>query len=523
MASAEKGELQNVLQLETELSDGGIGDLTPEQSKRLKRKIDLHLMPIMALCFCFQLMDKLALSYVSILGIREELHLTGTDFSWANSMFYFGYLAASYPSAVLMVRLPVAKLIAGSLLLWGLIAMLTSLCQNATGLLINRFFLGVAESPLTAGLTIIVSMWYTRDEQPCRQSLWYIGGSVGTLVGNFIALGAGNIHSISPWKALYLILGGATVAASILIFFLLPDVPSTAWFLTKKERMHAIARVSDNLTGIKSTHFNGHQFWEALCDINMWLQFFTQLVLNIANGGLLAYLNIFLHGTGFSKQQVFLLRACDFPIILVVKLYVAWASSRYKNSRIIWTIVCLCISTLGIALMRQLPPHLKWGRWAGAVLMYVYTAPYGLLAALASGNFGGFTKKSVASALIFAAGCAGNIVGPQLFKGSESPEYPTGYLTTLICMAVTIVLCLIMMGYIRWENKRRDRAMIERHGSTCDSNNMMDGIMANLSDKTDKEQVNFRVAQRGIYHSGHGYRPESDNVSPPPNPVSMPE
>lgn len=73
------------------------------------------LLPIMTLCFCFQLMDKLALSYTSILGIREDLHLSDRDYSWANSIYYFGYLAASYPAAVLMVRWPVAKLIAGSL------------------------------------------------------------------------------------------------------------------------------------------------------------------------------------------------------------------------------------------------------------------------------------------------------------------------------------------------------------------------------------------------------------------------
>ncbi|PMB73896.1 putative transporter [Beauveria bassiana] len=115
MASVGKGELQNVLILETELAGDRSASLTPEKSKALKRKIDLYLMPIMTLCFCFHLMDKLALSYTSILGIREDLRLTDSDYSWANGIYYFGYLAASYPAAVLMVRWPVAKLIAGSL------------------------------------------------------------------------------------------------------------------------------------------------------------------------------------------------------------------------------------------------------------------------------------------------------------------------------------------------------------------------------------------------------------------------
>ncbi|KAF1738193.1 putative transporter [Beauveria bassiana] len=492
MASVGKGELQNVLILETELAGDRSASLTPEKSKALKRKIDLYLMPIMTLCFCFHLMDKLALSYTSILGIREDLHLTDSDYSWANGIYYFGYLAASYPAAVLMVRWPVAKLIAGSLLAWGAIAMLTVTCRDATGLLINRFFLGVAEAPLTAGLTIIVAMWYTREEQPFRQSLWYLGGSIGGLVGSFVGLGVTNIHTIASWKALYLILGGATVVASGVVFLMLPDVPSTAWFLTKQERILAIARVSDNLTGIKSTNFSWPQLREALCDMHTWLLVLNQLALNIPNGGLHPFLNIFLRGTGFTKREVFLLNACQFPIIFFMKLYVGWASTRYKNTRIFWMIVCLCISAFGIILMRQLPPRLKWGRWAGAVLTDMYTANYGLLAALTSGNFAGFTKKSVASALIFAAGCAGNIIGPQLYKGSEAPSYPSGYLAMLICILATIVISVITLFYTLWENKRRDKLPCETEAATSDSTDMMDAIVVNLSDKTDRELPRFR-------------------------------
>ncbi|EJP61711.1 MFS allantoate transporter, putative [Beauveria bassiana ARSEF 2860] len=486
MASVGKGELQNVLILETELAGDRSASLTPEKSKALKRKIDLYLMPIMTLCFCFHLMDKLALSYTSILGIREDLHLTDSDYSWANGIYYFGYLAASYPAAVLMVRWPVAKLIAGSLLAWGAIAMLTVTCRDATGLLINRFFLGVAEAPLTAGLTIIVAMWYTREEQPFRQSLWYLGGSIGGLVGSFVGLGVTNIHTIASWKALYLILGGATVVASGVVFLMLPDVPSTAWFLTKQERILAIARVSDNLTGIKSTNFSWPQLREALCDMHTWLLVLNQLALNIPNGGLHPFLNIFLRGTGFTKREVFLLNACQFPIIFFMKLYVGWASTRYKNTRIFWMIVCLCISAFGIILMRQLPPRLKWGSLGGRgsdrhVHGQLWAARRPHL-----WQFCGLHQK------IFAAGCAGNIIGPQLYKGSEAPSYPSGYLAMLICILATIVISVITLFYTLWENKRRDRLPCETEAATSDSTDMMDAIVVNLSDKTDRELPRFR-------------------------------
>lgn len=66
----------------------------------------------MALSYFFQFLDKTALSYTGILGIQQDLNLNGTEFSWSSSIYYFGYLAASYPVAILMVRWRVGKFIA---------------------------------------------------------------------------------------------------------------------------------------------------------------------------------------------------------------------------------------------------------------------------------------------------------------------------------------------------------------------------------------------------------------------------
>ena len=48
------------------------------------------------------------------MGLRTDLKLTGNDYSWASSVYYFGYLIASYPAGMLMVRFPVGKMISVS-------------------------------------------------------------------------------------------------------------------------------------------------------------------------------------------------------------------------------------------------------------------------------------------------------------------------------------------------------------------------------------------------------------------------
>lgn len=56
-------------------------------------------------------------------------------------MFYFGYLAWSWPSSYLLVRLPIAKYLSVSVLIWGGVLMCHAASKNFGGLMATRFFL----------------------------------------------------------------------------------------------------------------------------------------------------------------------------------------------------------------------------------------------------------------------------------------------------------------------------------------------------------------------------------------------
>ena len=60
---------------------------------------------------------------------------------------------------------------------------------------------------------------------------------------------------------------------------------------------------------------------------------------------------------------------------------------------------------------------------AGMYLMIAFVAGFPISLSMISSNVAGFTKKAVASAMMFVAYCAGNIAGPFLFFASEAPVY----------------------------------------------------------------------------------------------------
>lgn len=83
---------------------GGIRQpLDAEASKRLVRKVDLHIMPLICIVYFLQYIDKTAISYASVTGILESTHLHGNQFNWVASIFFFGYVTiATRASSVLL-------------------------------------------------------------------------------------------------------------------------------------------------------------------------------------------------------------------------------------------------------------------------------------------------------------------------------------------------------------------------------------------------------------------------------------
>lgn len=71
-------------------------ELSPEMKaaeKSLIWKLDFYyVMPCIAVLNFLQFFDKSTLNYSAVLGIKEDAHLTDSQFSWLGSIFYLGYL-----------------------------------------------------------------------------------------------------------------------------------------------------------------------------------------------------------------------------------------------------------------------------------------------------------------------------------------------------------------------------------------------------------------------------------------------
>lgn len=134
-----------------------------QEVKKLVRKVDLVVLPLLAGTYLMQYIDKQALSYAAVFDLFTDTGITQTQYSWFGSMFYFAYLVAEYPWTTLAQRTRMGKVVSGCVVAWGSVLMATAACSSFSGLAACRFLLGFFEAPITPCFMMIVGMWVS----PC--------------------------------------------------------------------------------------------------------------------------------------------------------------------------------------------------------------------------------------------------------------------------------------------------------------------------------------------------------------------
>ena len=153
-------------------------ELTPENNKRVLRKIDTRILPVILCIYFLQALDKATLAYASVFGLVEEANLHGLQYSWLGSVVYLAQLVAQPLVAYLLVKLPLGKFLATTVLLWGIILSCMPAAKTFSGLLVTRMLLGFFEAGVAPTFIAVTQMWWRRREQPIRLGAWYASKSL---------------------------------------------------------------------------------------------------------------------------------------------------------------------------------------------------------------------------------------------------------------------------------------------------------------------------------------------------------
>ncbi|KAL7915571.1 MFS general substrate transporter [Trichoderma velutinum] len=476
-------------------------DIQPTESeilmeKKLVRKIDWHIMPLLMLTYGLQYSDKITLSSSVAFDLRQNTHLVGNDYAWLSTGFYLAYLAAEFPFGWIMQKFPLEKVISYTVLGWGICVLTMAACNNFTQLMAIRALLGVLEAPISPGFLIIVTAWYKREEQVLRSMTFFSMNSFFSLFILLInyAIGTAAVGShIASWRAIHLFLGALSFVWGCILFWTL-CVPQSARWLTQEEKLMAHARLVSNKAGESRSgiKFRWCQVWECLRDPQIYFIVLTTVLKSSASGGFSTFSTIILQSFKLDTQQTITYQLPWYTIQFIGVVIVAYVVNRFsgRNLNLLMAFSLLLPAVIGIFLEALLDNERRWGRLIGFWITGFYTPASFIIWSTTGLNVAGRTKKSTAQALTFIAFCVGYCIGPQMFYATSAPLYLPGLYFCCACFFTAELLIAIWYFWVRWENKRRDRNAESQGWSTEFQN--LEGCRLGLEDKTDRENPHFR-------------------------------
>ena len=231
------------------VSDGVSVSWDASTEKRLVRKIDLRIFPVMVILFILNFIDRNNFANARLGGLEKDLSLTDVQYQTCLSILLVGYVSMQVPSNLILnaISRPSWYLCA-CVAIWGVISAATGAVHNAVGTILCRFFLGCIEASLFPGGLYFLSRWYTRREMQLRVTILNAGNLAAQAFGGLIAAGIladmEGDGGLRAWRWLFIIEGAITIAIAGIAVFILPDYPSSTSWLSSEEKRIAEGRLA---------------------------------------------------------------------------------------------------------------------------------------------------------------------------------------------------------------------------------------------------------------------------------------
>lgn len=259
-------------------------NLTEEASSPAKtalyRKISLRLMPVIMIAYFIAFIDRTNIS-IAKLQMSTDLGLSDAAFGLGAGLFFLGYFLFEVPSNLYMVKVGAKRTICRIMVLWGIISLLFVFVNSDWMFYVLRFLLGAAEAGFFPGVILFLTKWYPDIRRARATGAFFIAvplsGALGSPLGGWIMQSMDGYLSLAGWHWLFIIESIPAIIMGVVVFFVLPDGPRDAKWLTPEERASVAADLqhdaqvhSDHTSGTIRSLFRNK--WLALLTVLIFVQ-----------------------------------------------------------------------------------------------------------------------------------------------------------------------------------------------------------------------------------------------------------
>ncbi|EOD45223.1 putative high-affinity nicotinic acid transporter protein [Neofusicoccum parvum] len=426
-------------------------------TKRLLRKMDVRLIPFLALLYLLSFLDRTNIGNARLAGLETDLGMNGLDYNNALAIFFPFYVAAEVPSNMMMKRTRPALWIPIIMVAWGVCTTLMGLVESYVGLMVARAALGLAEGGLFPGVTFYITMWYRRHECGLRMAVFFSAATAAGAFGGLLARGIAEMDGVggrAGWAWIFILEGLLTFGIAIMAFFVMHDYPETAKFLDEDEKREVSRRLKLDRSSL-ADEFDMKFFYHALQDWKIWVHMFITIGVYTPLYSISLFMPTIVRGLGYTDNVAQLMTVPPYVVACVFCIGGGFLADRLQT-RGVFMIGFNIVALIGfIMLIASESNAVKYAGVFFAASGIYPNVPQGV--AWNGNNIGGSTKRGIGIAMHVGFGNLGGTVAAYIYRAKDGPHYRTGHGTLIGFLVMSTILSTCMTLYLRRENARRDQ------------------------------------------------------------------
>lgn len=312
---------------------------TKAQRKKITRKVDVRLVPMLAILYLISHLDRANIGNAKIEGLDTDLRLDPLQYNIVLSLFFIPYILLEIPSNILLKKFKRPSVYLGILVTtWGVIMTLHGVVKNFAGLLVVRLLLGVFEAGFYPGAVYLCTFWYMPKDLATRIAYFYCTSALSGAFSGLLAAGIAQMDGIGGyegWRWIFILEGIVTVLLGVSCFFFLIDSPTLSgrWlepeeirFLELQTFIKQGGRFSDESN---EKAFNWHDLKMVVTNWRLYLQAYILMCISACSYGTKFTLPSIVKGMGFSNTNAQLMTTPTYATGAVSSIFFARLSNHF--------------------------------------------------------------------------------------------------------------------------------------------------------------------------------------------------
>ncbi|EME80662.1 uncharacterized protein MYCFIDRAFT_141003 [Pseudocercospora fijiensis CIRAD86] len=433
----------------------------PKAETRLRRKIDVYIVPTVALLYLFCFIDRANIGNARLAGLERDLKLEGYDYNAVLSVFYISYIVFEIPSNIMCKWVGPGWFIPTISLMFGICSVACAFVHTYSQVCGVRFLLGMFEAGMLPGIAYYLSRWYRRSELTFRLALYVVMAPLAGAFGGLLASGIlsldhfGSLHS---WRMIFGIEGVITIGLALIAFFTLTDRPETARWLSAEEKELAIARVKSERVATTDVldHIDNKKIFAGIFNPVTLTTAFIFLLDNITVQGL-AFFAPTIVRTIYPHQSVVHQQLRTVPPYVVgafSTLVVPYISYKIDR-RTIFMIGSAPLMMAGyIMFLASTEARVRYG---ATFIITTGAFTFGSLCnAQVSANVISDTARSSAIGTNVMLGNVGGLIATWSFLPTDAPDYHIGNGLNLGTSSTILCVTVALFFWVAFDNRKRE-------------------------------------------------------------------